>query len=218
MGVKRVIVVAGTSTDIGKTYVSGLLCKHIIGTGKKPLFIKPMQTGCEMYMDQEWIKNFSGADCQTIIKFKLPASPHLASKHENLKINFLDLCMSVKSLIQSTDYDYYIVELAGGLLVPIDDKYFNVDLIKKIDPGLIYLVSSPFLGTINHTLMSIETLKNREIDTKKVVVAFSHPRNIESDIEKIVVDDNISLFSQKHRVVEVKFEEKGENTPVNFYI
>lgn len=151
----RILFVTGTDTGIGKTMVSGILAK-----GLKAAYWKPIQAGTEEETDTEWIQHNTGLPESHYLteRYRLtkPLSPHLASRLDDIRIELNDF------IIPEFHQDHLIIEGAGGIMVPINDKYFVVDLIRKFDVPVV-LVARSGLGTINHTLLTLEKLSNLNI-------------------------------------------------------
>jgi dethiobiotin synthetase len=152
------VFISGTDTNIGKTIISSWLAIH---TGCA--YFKPIQTGTREDNDSETVRQLSNAKIYPeIYRYLDPLSPHLAAKKagENIEI---------KKIILPSIQESLIIEGAGGLLVPINEKYLMIDLIKKFDIEVI-LVARTSLGTINHTLLSLEALRARGIKVLGVIM------------------------------------------------
>ncbi len=162
------LFITGTGTNIGKTLICSWLLAHTNYS-----YFKPIQTGNTGGTDSETIASLPKAKIYPeIYSFKLPVSPHLAALEEN---SYIDLAKI--TLPNNSDL---IIEGAGGLLVPINDKYFIIDLIKHLNVPVI-LVASSELGTINHTLLSIAALRDRNIDILGVILSGAiNPENCEA--------------------------------------
>lgn len=167
------IFITGTDTDIGKTFISALLVKKW-GCN----YWKPIQTGLDSDPGdtatvQELLKNSGGIPETTEILdptliYMKPLSPWRCTVLENkpsIQIDKIDL-PQIKSPNKSA---YTIVEGAGGLLVPISKGTFTTDIIKHLGASVI-LVARSDLGTLNHTLMSLEILKQHDIPVLGVVM------------------------------------------------
>lgn len=146
------IVVAGTGTGIGKTFVSAILAEALEAD-----YWKPVQAGNLDYTDTDYVKQYI-SNPKTVFhpegyRFSAPMSPHAAAAAEGRSID-LD-----KLNIPDTGNNL-IIELAGGLMVPLNNRELNTDLIRKWNLPLI-LVSQNYLGSINHTLLSVEVLKQQ---------------------------------------------------------
>lgn len=151
------IFITATGTNIGKTLVCSWLLTHTNYS-----YFKPIQTGNIDETDSQTVVSLTKAKIYPeVYSFKAPLSPHLAAELENSTID-------LTKLIIPNDPNL-IIEGAGGLLVPINKKYFIIDVIKNFNLPVI-LVASSELGTINHTLLSIEALRARKIDILGVIV------------------------------------------------
>lgn len=151
------IFITGTDTNVGKTLISSWIALH---TGFS--YFKPIQTGTRDGSDSLEVQKLSDTKIYPeSYAYKEPLSPHLAAKLENDIIDIEKI-----ALPQSHNL---IIEGAGGALVPINDKYLMVDLIKKLDASVI-LVARTTLGTINHTLLSLEALRSRNITVLGVIM------------------------------------------------
>lgn len=157
----RKIFVTGIGTDVGKTVVSAVLTEALHAD-----YWKPIQTGAGFGTDTEKIKRLiSNTDsvCHPeAYKFESGIAPYAASKAENKPIDFDALKMPETN-------NSLIIEGAGGLLVPLTEKHFMIDLIKKFDIETILVVQN-YLGSINHTLLSCEFLKSRGIKVLGIVI------------------------------------------------
>ncbi len=154
--------VTGTDTDVGKTLVSKVLVR-----GLQADYWKPIQAGIEPSTDSLTITDFINPSASKIwperYVLKTPASPHLAAEIDGVSISLSDF-----ELPDSTN-KHLIVEGAGGLLVPMNENDYVIDLIAKFDlPALV--VARSGLGTLNHTLLSIEALRRRNISIFGVIL------------------------------------------------
>ena len=154
-------VICGTDTDIGKTIISSFFVR-----GLNSFYWKPIQSGIESETDSQAIARLAKVQKSKIINeayiFKKPVSPHWAAEIDQkvIDIKLLNLPNLNGSLI---------IETAGGLMVPITRNYLQIDQIKKWDIPVI-LVCRSGLGTLNHTLLSIEALKKRNIKILGLVI------------------------------------------------
>jgi len=163
--------ISGTDTNVGKTIVSSILVTKLSGW-----YYKPIQCGSNNNneIDSDVVKKLSKNS--RIIKetyfFKNPINPFDASLIEKRKI-------IIKKIIEIRNIktnDKIIIEGAGGLYVPIKKNYLMIDLSKDLDLPLI-LVSRTNLGTINHTLMSLEIIRKRKIKFLGVIFVGKNERN-----------------------------------------
>jgi len=172
---EKSIFITGTDTGIGKTYTSAYVLKEISKFVAKTIYFKPIETGINQgkpeNSDPRIIERYSK---ETIIKssysFKLPATPYLAASLENQQIS-LGKIQADFSKLRKDEPGIIVVEGAGGLLVPLTKKYTIVDLIKLIKIPTL-LISQNYLGTINHTLLSLFALKEKNINVVGFVFAY----------------------------------------------
>ena len=165
-----IIFVTGIDTDIGKTYITGLLARYLHKQGHSVITQKIAQTGCvgisedilkhrELMEINPLPEDDAGLTCPYV--FEPPMSPHLAAKLVKTEIDCTKINAATDELAEK--YDFVIIEGVGGLYVPLNDNTTVIDLITERNYPVL-LVSSPALGSINHTLMSIELLKQRNIN------------------------------------------------------
>ncbi len=145
------IVVAGIDTDAGKTVVSAILCEALQAD-----YWKPVQAGGLDHTDSDKVRALISNKKSVIHPeaycLSEPMSPHAAAEIDKIEIE------EVRLEIPETDNDL-IIELAGGLMVPLRKDFLNIDWIKEIRLPVI-LTSNYYLGSINHTLLSWEMLQN----------------------------------------------------------
>lgn len=179
---KRIFVTA-TNTDVGKTYTTKLLLKEFASRGIRVGVIKPIETGVvENAPDGDTLlltvkrlnSEFENIKVEDIvpITYELPAAPFVASK--NTPLDFAKLDKAIEKLEKLCDV--LIIEGAGGLYVPIDEKTMMIDLIKHFKATAL-LVTHCSLGCINDTLLSKKALADRNI---KHIVAFNCRQNDEN--------------------------------------
>ncbi len=160
--------VTGTDTDIGKTLVSAML---VIGLDAG--YFKPVQSGLEAETDTEWVRRITGLPDHYFVpetyRLTRPLSPHAAAEIDGVRID-----MSAFRLPAPSDYPRLIVEGAGGIMVPLNEKDLMLDLMKQLALPVL-LVARSTLGTINHTLLSVAQLKRAGIDVFGVVL--NGPKN-----------------------------------------
>jgi dethiobiotin synthase len=156
------IFVTGTNTDIGKTLVSAILM-----CGSRGRYWKPVQTGWEEGTDTQWIREMTGLPDSHFVPerycLRLPLSPHAAAALEGVGISLEEF------ELPGTFSGPLIVEGAGGVMVPLNDRHFMLDLIVRL--GLpVLVVTSSRLGTINHTLLTLDKLRSRGVEIAGVVM------------------------------------------------
>ena len=156
-------IVAGIGTEIGKTVASAILT-----TGLKANYWKPVQSGDIATGDAYWIRSWvpSATIHPSTYALTQPLSPHTAAEIDGVTIQVDDFQIPTDKTL--------IVELAGGIMVPLNDQQTNLDLIKHLNLPVI-LVSKNYLGSINHTILSYEILKQHGIPMAGIV--FNGPEN-----------------------------------------
>jgi len=155
------IIICGTDTDVGKTIVSSFLVQ-----GLKGIYWKPIQSGTEEGTDTKTVCNLLSLEPNSYLperyKFKAPVSPHWAAERESSFIEPNNLLLpDLDKLI--------IIETAGGLMVPLNRNWLQIDQLKVWGAPII-LVARTGLGTLNHTLLSLEALRNRNIHVLGIVL------------------------------------------------
>ena len=159
----RTYFISGTDTNVGKTIVSAVLATKL-----EAHYFKPIQCGLNKMnlKDSEVVKSLSNKAkiLNELYFLKKPLSPFVAAKQEKKKIDVNKILQFVKNLKTKK----LVIEGAGGLNVPINSNYLMSDLCQKLDTPLI-LVSRTKLGTINHTLMSLEVIKKKKINLLGII-------------------------------------------------
>jgi len=152
------IFITGIGTGVGKTIASAVVTEALQAD-----YWKPVQAGFEEGTDALTIKNLLSNQTSVIYpesyKLQLPASPHIAAREENIRIDL----NHIVSCQPSSDTRQLIVEGAGGILVPLNENEFVIDLIEKLQARVI-LVSRNYLGSINHSLLTAAICKQRKLD------------------------------------------------------
>ena len=176
----NVIFVSGIDTGIGKTYCTGYVAKLWNAEGIRTITQKLVQTGnldiSEDIEKHREIMNM-GWFPEDEIKltmpeiFSYPASPHLATQIDGREIDFAKIEDATQQL--ASKYDRVLLEGAGGLMVPLTKEMLSIDYIQQQHLPVI-LVSSGRLGSINHTLLSLEALKARGIELYALAYNLAH--------------------------------------------
>jgi len=161
------IFVTAIGTDSGKTVVSAILCEAF-----GAYYWKPVQAGLPRDTDTvtSMVSNKNFRSYPERYLLQTPASPHAAAKVDGVQIKLNDF--------KIPGNDLTVIEGAGGCLVPINDDEFVIDLAKHLDCEIV-LVSNLYLGSINHTLLTLELLKNRKMVLKGII--FNGPSTPESE-------------------------------------
>lgn len=182
------IFITATGTDIGKTYVSALIVKKLRESGLNCGYYKPVLSGI-IEKDGKLIES----DCNYVIETaKIPAiaddcvsywwkeavSPHLAAERANQNIDIRKIKQDFEK--KQTEYDYLLVEGAGGITCPLKlkngEKYLLKDLIKELNISII-IVADGGLGTINSILLTVEYAHMNNIKIEGIILNNYNPQN-----------------------------------------
>lgn len=212
---KKVYFVSGIDTDAGKSVVTGLLARDMNARNERTITQKFIQTGnTEISEDIELHRRIMGIPLQEVdidgttcpIIFTYPSSPQLAAEIDHREIDLSLVEKSTAKLLES--YDTVLLEGAGGLFVPLTDTYSTIDYIADHHLPLI-LVTSPRLGSINHTVLSLEACFNRHIEVAKLIY------NLYPPTSKEITDDTrryLKQYLQRHspntEFIEIPLQEK----------
>lgn len=164
------LFVTGIGTEVGKTVISAILTEALEAD-----YWKPVQAGDLDYSDTHKVKDLvsnskSVFHCETHA-LNHPMSPHAAAERDGVEISLNDF------QIPKTN-NHFVIEGAGGLMVPLNRKDCMIDLIEGLGVEAV-LVSRNYLGSINHTLLSVEALKSRGIAIKGII--FNDEENAETE-------------------------------------
>jgi dethiobiotin synthase len=160
--------VTGTDTGVGKTVVSAALMRRYRGSA--PRYWKPIQTGIEQDDDSAEVARLSGCEPSSVlsegVRLPRPVSPHLAARIAGVTIAVGAL---ERIAAAHPTGGPWIVEGAGGVLVPLNDRELIIDLMGRLGLPTVVAARSG-LGTINHTLLTLEALTRRSIPVAGVVM------------------------------------------------
>ena len=175
VNISRGIFITGIGTQVGKTIVSAILTEAL-----KADYWKPIQAGNDDVTDSQMVSSLISNPSSRIHRerysLKQPCSPHRAAFLENIEIKLDDFEVPESARL-------LVIEGAGGLLVPINNEHTMIDMIMALKVPVI-LVSKNYLGSINHTLLSIEALRKRDIPILGIV--FNGSDNLEN--EKFIIN------------------------------
>jgi len=150
------IFITGIGTDVGKTVVAAIVTEAL-----QAAYWKPIQAGFKEGTDSQWVAERISHPHERIqpetYRLSLPASPHISARQEGVRID-LDQIVRHYQQISAPVPDFLIIEGAGGLLVPLNEQEFVLDLIKRLD-AIVILVSRNYLGSINHSLLTASVCK-----------------------------------------------------------
>jgi dethiobiotin synthetase len=202
----KIIFVTGTDTGVGKTILTGLLVHHLRAEGVHALAMKPFCSGGrgdvrllramqDAALTEEEINPFY---------FPEPIAPLVSARQRKRLIPLGEVVRRIKEI--AARCECLLVEGSGGLLVPLGEKYFVSDLIQRLNCEVI-VVARNQLGTINHTLLTVNALKRFRV--KNMVVALVGTSKKDASVEKNGVV--LREFLRGVRVVEVDFLGKKAN-------
>lgn len=156
------VFITGTGTAIGKTIVS-----VIISNALNADYWKPVQSGNIDGTDSDFVSRLIGPDRKClpeVYNLSRPSSPHIAARDEDQRIELDLICKHYESIKKNTaSSGYLVIEGAGGLMVPLNEQDFVVDLILKLNAKVI-LVSRNYLGSINHSLLTAALCRQRGVE------------------------------------------------------
>ena len=192
-----VLFISGIDTDIGKTYATGMIAKSLMQQGVNVITQKLVQTGVAINPNSGVIgiaddiivhRELMGIPLQPSdtdsttcpYRYEKPASPHLSAKLANEVLNPDVITSATKSL--QADYEVVLLEGAGGLLVPITEQLLTLDYIAKQGYPVVLLTSGR-LGSINHTLLSLEAMTSRGLKVHSVIYNHIHDNADQTDAE-----------------------------------
>lgn len=218
-GQDRGLFVTGTDTGVGKTVVAAAILRTWREMGVDAVPMKPVQTGCAgrgrrlLAPDLDTCLRVAGlrADpdeyaLMAPYRYRPACSPHLAARLAGQSITFGRIQASAKALLAT--HERLVVEGAGGLLVPMGGRRTMLDLIESFGFPVV-VVARPGLGTLNHTLMTLELLRFRGLRIAGVVVNQSQPGCI-GRIER----DNLRTLERVGRVRVLAFLRYGKSGPL----
>jgi dethiobiotin synthetase len=162
--------ITGIGTDVGKTVVAAILTEALEADYWKPIQAGDLENSDTIKV-QGLISNSKTVFHKEAYRLTQPMSPHAAAKIDNIVIDF-------DKIVTPQTSNNLIIEGAGGLMVPLNDNQLIIDLIKKLDVETI-LVSQNYLGSINHTILSLESLKVKKLKVAGII--FNGDENKETE-------------------------------------
>lgn len=206
------IFITATGTDIGKTYISALIVKSLREDGYNCGYFKPVMSGVKekngilIESDCNFVVNTADIpttpnDCVSYW-WKEAVSPHLAAKNSNVRIS--KILEDFNNITKK--YDYVLVEGAGGITCPIkldeNNKYLMKDLIKDLNTPIL-IVADAGLGTINHTLLTVDYAQNNGIKVVGIIL-----NNFDNN--NFMHQDNLKQIEYLTKIKVVAKAEKGQ--------
>lgn len=198
METSHIYFVSGIDTDAGKSYCTAWYAAQLIKEGKRTITQKFIQTGNVGYSeDIDLHRRLMGTgylpeDREGLTMpeiFSYPASPDLASRIDQRPIDFDKIEQATQELARR--YEVVLVEGAGGLMVPLKDEYLTIDYIAEKNYPLIFVTSGK-LGSINHTLLSLEAIARRGITLDTVLY------NLYPTIEDSTIQQDTKQYLQRY--------------------
>lgn len=195
------IFIVGTGTDVGKTYVTGLIIKKLLETGKKVGYYKAAVSGNDYGEDGKLIpgdaltvKKISGSmqelgEMCTYV-YERAVSPHLAARIEGNPVE-MDKVIDDYERVRRK-HDFTVVEGSGGIMCPIrydEEKIWLEDIIKKLGLSCL-LIADAGLGTINSVVLTCHYLKDKGIDVKGIIFNHFHKGDV-------MEEDNVKMCEEK---------------------
>lgn len=193
------IFITGTDTDVGKSYVSKGIAEALSKEGESVGYLKPFQSGVieNVLSDAELVGEKEEICAISSYITKTPSTPLISSEIDSVDYNLNKVIDDFETL--KKNYENVIVEGSGGIYVPVKHGVLMSDVIKKLNlPAII--VARPDLGTINHTLMTIECLINNDIKVLGVVIS-NYPEKTDDPVIKRA-KEMIEMFSGDIKVLE----------------
>lgn len=190
----NVLFLSGIDTDAGKTYATAFLARRFMEQGRSVITQKFVQTGCRDYSeDIAAHRRLMGINplpedldhTTAPVIFTYPASAQLAARLDGREIDLVAIDNATKVL--ASRYDNVIIEGAGGLMVPLTDDFLTIDYVKSRNLPIV-LVTNGILGSINHTLLSLEAIESRGITLDTVIY------NTYYDSDKVIAADTLGFI------------------------
>lgn len=194
---KQKYFITGISTDVGKTIVSAILVEAL-----KADYWKPIQAGeldfCDTKKVESLISNFASKFHSNVYALKTAMSPHAAAEIDGVEI-------ALDEIIEPKTDNHLIIEGAGGLLVPINNTQTVLDTIKS--NYKVIIVSRHYLGSINHTLLTVKLLQEKGFDVSVIFSGNEHK----------TTEDIIKKMTGVRVIGRIDEEQKFDKETVNKY-
>ncbi len=191
----KALFITGIGTDVGKSYATGWLAKEIAATGKSVITQKLIQTGNrDVSEDIEIHRRIMGIPMQSVdlcrvtapIILSYPASPHLAAKIDGIELDYGVASAATDTLLNK--YDHVLIEGAGGLMVPLKERYLTIDYITGHKLPTV-VVTNGRLGSISDTLLTLSALAAAGADVFAVIY------NPYFDKDKTIADETLGYLA-----------------------
>lgn len=182
-----VVLVIGTDTEVGKTYVTCRAVEALVADGHDVVAVKPVESGCGGNAeDGVQLAAATGQPAPTaaLQRLKTPVTPALAGEREDVPLDPERWCQTIRALEEK--HDLVVVETAGGVLSPMTWTYNAIDLAVQLSAQTI-VVAANRLGAINHTLLTLRALDTARINTLGVVLS-------DTDEDSVATDTNLEVL------------------------
>jgi len=209
---KAGLFVTGTDTDVGKTLIAGAIAKILTDKGRKVGVFKPIATGCKykwdglISNDTEFLAYCANSNLSlstiTPLGYRTPAAPIVSAAREDRPIDFDKIAAAYKEVCQ--DSDIVLVEGIGGVRVPLTEQFDLLDLAVEFALSVV-IVARPNLGTINHTLMTIDCVRAAELKIAGVVI--NGYNAVESTVAEDTAAETIEKCGREKVLAVVPFDE-----------
>ena len=187
----RQIFISGIGTGVGKTVAAAILTEALQGD-----YWKPIQAGnldkSDTYLVHSLVSNTVSKCHPETYQFKTAASPHYAAGKEKIKIEISRIQAPVTERT-------LIIEGAGGLMVPLNEEELVIDLVRSLNVPVI-LIARNYLGCINHTLLSVEVLRQRNIELLGIIFSGANFLDNEEIIEHFAKVPVLHLIDEAPRI------------------
>lgn len=175
----RLVVVAGTGTEIGKTHFAEALLRALAVRKKRVLGLKPIESGLlqPAASDSARLERSSTFHVEPFgYSFAEPLSPHLAARRSGETIHLEPLVAAIDAI--RTEVDVAVVELPGGLFTPLSDTVVNADFARDLDPDLTLLVAPDRLGVLNDVLAALRAAETVPLPINGIILVTPERRDL----------------------------------------
>jgi adenosylmethionine-8-amino-7-oxononanoate aminotransferase len=200
----RLLYVAGTGTDVGKTVITAGLLRACERRSLPAQAIKAVQTGAGAIAPDAAVYADAAptAEVHTLMRFPCPCSPHLAAALAGSAIEAEDLARRIldrAGTFAAARCGLTLVEGAGGLLVPLNRRECFIDVCTRLAAPVL-LVADNALGAINHALLSLEALRARGLTAAGLALTSTQPREGGTEAERRIAEDNAGIIAEIGRI------------------
>jgi len=177
----RLVVIAGTGTEIGKTHFAEALLRALSARRPRVLGLKPIESGLiqPTASDSARLERSSTFHVEPFgYSFAEPLSPHLAARRSGTVIELEPLVAAIDAI--RTEVDVIVVELAGGLFTPLSDTVVNADFARDLDPDVTLLVAPDRLGVLNDVLSALRAAETVPLHIGGIILVTPERRDLSS--------------------------------------